>query len=92
MAAAVAVSAAAAAPADPTPADPPRPDPETDVTELPVAALRELAEAGDAEAQTELGLRYEAGREVAQDYAVAASWLRRAAEQGYAASGQAPLG
>ena len=42
-AAAVAVSAAAV-PADPASADPPRPDPETDVTELSIAPLRELAE------------------------------------------------
>ena len=86
------VTVSAAVPADPEPADPPRPDPpETDVTELPIAALRELAEVGDAAAQTELGLRYEDGRAVVQDYAVAVSWFRRAAEQGHA-PGQAVLG
>ena len=74
------------------PADPPRPDPAaTDVADLHIAALRELAEAGDAAAQTELGERYEDGRDVVQDYAVAVSWFRRAAEQGYA-PGQAALG
>ena len=36
-----------AATADPAPADPPRSDPEADVTELPTAVLRELAEAGE---------------------------------------------
>ena len=82
----------AAIPADPALADPPRPDlPEIDVPELHTSALRELAEAGGAEAQTELGERYEDGRGVRQDYAVAVSWFREAAEQGYA-PGQAALG
>ena len=86
------VTVSAAAPADPAPVDPLRPDaPETDVTELPLAPLRELAVAGDAAAQTELGERYEDGREVVQDYSVAVSWFRRAAESGYA-PGQAALG
>ena len=86
------VNATAAAPADPALADPPRPDPpEIDVTELHIAALRELAEAGDAEAQTELGERYEHGRGVAQDDRAAVSWFRRAAEQGHP-PGQAALG
>ena len=85
------VTVSAAVPADPAPADPPRPDPpEADITELHIAALRELAEAGDAAAQTEFGERYEDGRDVVQDYAGAVSWFRRAAEQGFA-PGQAPL-
>ncbi len=86
------VTVTAAVPADPVPADASRPDPAViDVTELPIATLRELAEAGDAEAQTELGERYEHGRGVEQDYGTAVSWFRRAAEQGYA-PGQAALG
>ena len=86
------VTVSAAVPADPAPADPPRPDPpEAGITELHIAALRELAEAGDAAAQTELGERYEDGRDVVQDYAGAVSWFRRAAEQGFA-PGQAALG
>ena len=69
-----AVTVTAAVPANPAGADPPRPDPPaTDVTELPVSALRELAEAGDVTAQTELGERYEDGRNVQRDYAVAVS-------------------
>ena len=53
----------AAVPAAAAPADPPPPDPaQIDVTELHIAALRQLAETGDAEAQTELGERYEDGR------------------------------
>ena len=86
------VTVSAAAPAAPAPADPPRPaPPEMDVTELPIAGLRDLAEAGDAAAQTELGERYEHTRGVEQDYGVAVSWFRRAAEQGHAAA-QAALG
>ena len=79
------VTVSATAPADPATADSPRPDPPTtDVAELHIAALRELAEAGNAEAQTEFGERFEDGRGVGQDYALAVSWFRRAAEQGYA--------
>ena len=40
--------------------------------------LRELAGAGDAAAQTELGERYEHALGVEQDHGVAASWFRRA--------------
>ena len=92
LAAGASVTVTAPVPADPEPADPPRPVPsEIDVTDLSVAALRELADAGDAEAQVELGVRYEHGRGVGKDYAVAVSWFRRAAEQGYA-PGQVALG
>ena len=84
--ASVTVSAAA-------PSDPPRPDPPSvDVTDLPLPALRELAEAGDLDAQTELGERYQAGDGgVQRDYAEAVRWYRRSAEQGHAL-GQAYLG
>ncbi len=87
------VTVSTAVPAEPAPAaDPPQPDlPEIDIPELHLSALRQLAEAGAAEAQTELGERYEDGRGVVEDYAVAVSWFRRAAEQGYA-PGQAALG
>ena len=62
------------------------------VTELDVAQLRVLAERGEADAQSELGGRYEAGREgVERDYGEAVTWYRRAAEQGHAAA-QAFLG
>ena len=46
-------------------------------------ALRQAAEQGDAEAQFTLGARYESGRGVAQDAAVAVRWYRRAAQQGH---------
>ena len=92
LATSASVTVSAAVPADPAPVDPPRPDPaEVDVSQLPIAALRELAESEDAAAQAELGERYEDGRGVVQNYAVAVSWFRRAAEQGYAA-GQSALG
>ena len=42
------------------------------------------AEKGDAKAQFDLGLKYENGEGVLQDYAEAAKWYRKAAEQGYA--------
>ena len=86
------VTVSAVAPAAPAPADPLRPDPpETDVTELPIAALRELAEASHAAAQTELGERYEHARGVDEDYRHAVSWFRRAADQGHDPA-QAALG
>ena len=65
---------------------------DVDVTELDVAQLRTLAERGEADAQSELGRRYEAGRDgVERDYDEAVSWYRRATEQGHAAA-QAYLG
>ena len=79
------VTVSAAAALDPAAADPPRADaPEMDVAELNIVVLRELAERGDAEAQTEFGERYEHGRGVGRDYGVAVSWFRRAAEQEHA--------
>ena len=59
---------------------------DADVTELEVAQLRVLAERGEADAQSELGRRYEAGRDgvVDRDYGEAVSWYRRAAEQRHA--------
>ena len=48
------------------------------VTEL----LIPLAEAGDAEAQTDLGFMYANGLGVPQDYTEAVKWYRKAAEQG----------
>ena len=82
----------AAVAADPALADPPRPEPpEIDVAELHITPLRELAEAGDAAAQTELGERYEDGRDVGRDYWRAISWYRHAADQGYA-RGQTNVG
>lgn len=45
-------------------------------------AVRTLAEQGDAKAQFALGTMYRDGRGVAQDYAEALRWWRKAAELG----------
>ena len=50
--------------------------------ETAVELLIPLAEAGDAKAQTRLGVMYEKGLGVTQDYTVAIKWYRKAAEQG----------
>jgi TPR repeat protein len=47
------------------------------------AEIRIKAEQGDAAAQFSLGAIYAKGQGVAQDYAEAAKWYRKAAEQGY---------
>lgn len=47
-------------------------------------ALREAADAGDPKALFEIGNRYDAGRGVPADRAIAAKWYQRAAEQGFA--------
>jgi len=62
-------------------ADPPARDPQ---------AMRQAAEAGDAEAQVALGNAYRFGEGVARDLEEAVRWYRRAADQG-AAIGQYAL-
>ncbi len=49
-----------------------------------VAAFRVDAQAGDAEAQFNLGVMYDRGQGVPQDDVQAAEWYRKAAEQGHA--------
>ena len=56
-----------------------------------VDAVRQAAVAGDAMAQSNLGLMYEKGHGVPQDYVAAIGWYRKAAEQGLAI-GQSNLG
>ena len=46
--------------------------------------IQERAEAGNADAQLQLGHLYEIGDEVPQDFTEAAEWYRKAAEQGNA--------
>ncbi|MFW9297617.1 tetratricopeptide repeat protein, partial [Glaesserella parasuis] len=46
--------------------------------------FKELAEQGDAVAQFNLGVMYDKGRGVNQDYHQAAKWYQKAAEQGIA--------
>jgi hypothetical protein len=54
-------------------------------------ALRKLADAGDADAQWRMGVRYHTGSGVRQDDAQAVQWFLRAAEQGHVGA-QATLG
>ncbi len=46
--------------------------------------VRSLAERGNAPAQYEMGVMYDTGLGVPQDYAQALKWYRKAANQGYA--------
>ena len=58
---------------------------QTVLTDTPeIAALSVKANAGDADAQYNLGASYYLGQGVPQDYAQAAAWYRKAAEQGHA--------
>ena len=52
------------------------------VGEVAQKEMLRMAEAGDAELQFSLGVMYEHGEGVRQDYAEAARWYRKAAEQG----------
>ena len=54
-------------------------------------AVRKLADAGDADAQWRMGVRYHTGAGVRQDDAQAVQWFLRAAEQGHITA-QATLG
>lgn len=47
-----------------------------------VKEMRVRAEAGDAEAQSDLGEMYDRGKAIPHDMAEAAKWVRKAAEQG----------
>ena len=49
-----------------------------------VLTIKKRAKEGDASAQFTLGLAYERGMSVPQDYAVAYAWYCKAAEQGHA--------
>ena len=51
-----------------------------------VASQRKLAEQGLAKAQYNLGVMYDKGRGVPQDYKAAVEWFRKAAEQGIASA------
>ena len=46
------------------------------------AAVKQAAEQGDAKSQFKLGMMYDEGQGMAQDYAEAMKWFRKAAEQG----------
>ena len=51
-----------------------------------IEAIRTRANAGDADAQFNLGLMYDNGRGVPQDDGEAVAWYRQAAEQGHASA------
>jgi hypothetical protein len=53
-------------------------------TPTELAELRVDAQAGDADAQCNLGVFYAAGWGIPQDHVEAVSWYRKAAEQGHA--------
>ena len=59
-----------------------------DVARTPaaIAAIRQLAEQGDAGAQNNLGNMYDSGEGVAENDAEAVKWYRLAADQGEAAA------
>jgi TPR repeat protein len=57
---------------------------QTKADQKPLAEVRSKAEAGDADSQSELGLRYVTGEGVAKDPVEAVKWYRKAAEQNYA--------
>lgn len=50
---------------------------------LDIAALRQSADSGDADAQNNLGFMYASGQGVPKDYTEAARWYRKAADQDY---------
>ena len=55
-----------------------------DYSNKSVQELLPLAEKGNAEAQVYLGVTYELGKGVPQDYQLAVKWYRRSAQQGNA--------
>jgi TPR repeat protein len=57
---------------------------QTKADQKPIEEVKAKAEAGDAESQVELGLRYDKGASVVRDQAEAAKWYRKAAEQNLA--------
>ena len=52
--------------------------------QTPLAATRQSADQGDAQAQFNLGLMYDLGQGIPEDDAEAAAWYRKAADQGIA--------
>jgi TPR repeat protein len=53
-----------------------------DLRDEPLGEIQQLADAGRADAQRELGIRYGQGTGLAQDYFNARSWASKAASQG----------
>src|SRR6266498_3484395 len=57
---------------------------QTKADQKPIEEVKAKADAGDAESEVELGLRYTNGEGVAKDQVEAVKWYRKAAEQNYA--------
>jgi hypothetical protein len=57
---------------------------QTKADQKPIEEVKARAEAGDAESEVELGLRYTNGEGVAKDQVEAVKWFRKAAEQNFA--------
>src|SRR6266478_2626468 len=57
---------------------------QTKADQKPIKEVKAKAEAGDADSQVELGLRYLDGKEVPKNQVEAVKWYRKAAEQNYA--------
>jgi TPR repeat protein len=57
-----------------------------DLTDVPLDLVRQGADNGAPVAQVELATRYLDGKEVLQNFAIAAQWLQKAADQGDAAA------
>ena len=53
-----------------------------DLRDQPLGQIEQMADAGRADAQRELGIRYGQGTGLARDYATARSWASKAAAQG----------
>src|SRR6266581_4096439 len=56
----------------------------TKADQKPLAEVKAKAQAGDADSQAELGLRYLDGKGVAKNQVEAVKWFRKAAEQNLA--------
>ena len=72
-------------------ATPPATTAKVEEKKIDIDAVRTKAEAGDAQAQRDLGRMYARGQGVPESYAEAAKWYRKAADQGNAEA-QAALG
>src|SRR5260370_37955094 len=59
---------------------------QTKPDQKPIGEVKAKAEAGDAESEVELGLRYLDGKDVPKNQVEAVKWFRKAAEQNFAAA------
>ena len=57
---------------------------QTKADQKPIGEVKAKAEAGDAESEVELGLRYLDGKDVPKNQVEAVKWFRKAAEQNLA--------